>query len=152
MKYFVNCKSMDDAKKIYRDYLKKHHPDHGGDEKICKAIIAEFEQFIKSFVENIFNRGPYPTGGSESVIQKTCWSAAKPYEVICIPALRQVIDLGDLGKSRMIHSLGQSGHPGHRYYDHFVDPWRFFEHHPSNWERADIEAGEHDLLRLEPGG
>ena len=103
-------------------------------------------------IENIFNRGPYPTGGSESVIQKTCWSATKPYEVICIPALRQVIDLGDLGKSRMIHSLGQSGHPGHRYYDHFVDPWRFFEHHPSNWERADIEAGEHDLLRLEPGG
>jgi penicillin amidase len=101
-------------------------------------------------IENIFNRGPYPTGGSESVIQKTCWSTNDPYEVNCIPALRQVIDLGELGSSKMIHSLGQSGHPYHRYYDHFVDPWRFFEYHPSNWERADIEAGQHDLLILEP--
>ncbi len=69
---------------------------------------------------------------------------------MCIPALRQVVDLGDLGNSQMIHNLGQSGHPGHRYYDHFIDPWRYFEYHPSNWEHEDAEAGEHDLLVLEP--
>jgi penicillin amidase len=103
-------------------------------------------------IEDIFNRGPYPTSGSESVIQKTCWTANDPYHVTCIPALRQVIDLGDLAGSKMIHSLGQSGHPGHRFYDNFIDPWRFFDYHPSNWERENIEAGDHDLLRMEPAG
>jgi penicillin amidase len=103
-----------------------------------------------TFIENIFNRGPFATSGSESVIQKTCWSANQPYEVFCIPALRQVIDLGNLSNSRMIHSVGQSGHPGHPQYDNFIDPWRTFEYHPSNWRRADVEAGGHDVLTLEP--
>jgi penicillin amidase len=103
-------------------------------------------------IEDIFNRGPYATNGSESVIQKTCWSANEPYEVDCIPALRQVIDLGDLSNSLMIHSVGQSGHPMHRYYDHFIDPWRNFEYHPSNWERGEAESGSSDTLILEPAG
>jgi penicillin amidase len=103
-----------------------------------------------SFIENLFNRGPYPTSGSESVIQKTCWSARTPYEVGCIPALRQVIDLGNLSNSRMVHNLGQSGHPMHPHYADFVDPWRLFEYHPSNWARFDIEAREHDVLVLQP--
>jgi len=103
-----------------------------------------------SLIENIFNRGPFPTNGSESVVQKTCWSARIPYQVLCIPALRQVLDLGDLSNSRMIHSLGQSGHPMHPQYDNFIDAWRTFEYHPSNWERTQAEAGQHDLLVLEP--
>ncbi len=103
-------------------------------------------------IEDIFNRGPYATNGSESVIQKTCWSANEPYEVGCIPALRQVIDLGDLSNSIMIHSVGQSGHPMHRYYDHFIDPWRNFEYHPSNWERGEAESGSSETLILEPVG
>jgi penicillin amidase len=104
------------------------------------------------FIENIFNRGPFPTSGSESVVQKTCWSTTgSNYGVVCIPALRQVVDLGDLGNSRMIHSVGQSGHPMSGHYDDFIDPWRFLEYHPSNWARVDAEAGEADVLRLEPG-
>jgi penicillin amidase len=105
-----------------------------------------------SFIENIFNRGPFATSGSDSVVQKTNWDVNQPYAVSSlIPALRQVIDLGDLSNSRMIHSVGQSGHPGHPQYDHFIDPWRFFEYHPSNWRRAEVEAGDHDILILDPG-
>lgn len=103
-----------------------------------------------SFIESIFNRGPFPTNGSESVVQKTCWSAVRPYAVICIPALRQVIDLGNLSNSLMIHSVGQSGHPMHPHYDDFIEPWRIFEYHPSNWSRSDAESGKFDLLTLEP--
>ncbi len=46
-------------------------------------------------IEDIFNRGPFPVNGSESVVNKTCWTVNQPYEVFCIPALRQVIDLGE---------------------------------------------------------
>ena len=103
-------------------------------------------------IEDIFNRGPFATSGSETVIQKTCWDANEPFEVTCIPALRQVVDLGDLSNTLMIHSVGQSGHPMHRYYDHFIDAWRKFEYHPSNWLREDVEKGEHEVLILEPTG
>ncbi len=103
-----------------------------------------------AFIENIFNRGPFPTHGSETVVQKTCWSTNSPYQVQCIPALRQVIDLGDLSNSRMVHSFGQSGHPMHRFYDNFIDDWRLFAYHPSNWARPDAEAGDHDVLVLKP--
>lgn len=104
-----------------------------------------------SFINNLFNRGPFPVHGGESVPQKTCWSLENPYEATCLPALRMVLDLGNLSASQMIHSLGQSGHPLHRHYDDFIEPWRNFEYHASNWERADIEAGDYDLLTLNPG-
>ncbi|HET6443066.1 MAG TPA: penicillin acylase family protein [candidate division Zixibacteria bacterium] len=102
-------------------------------------------------IEDLFNRGPFPTSGSNAdVIQKTCWAAGRSFDVGCIPALRQVIDLGDLSRSTMVHNLGQSGHPMDEHYDDFIDPWRFFEYHPSNWDRVDAEAGNSDLLILEP--
>lgn len=101
-------------------------------------------------IENIFNRGPFPTHGSESVVQKTCWSVTQPYDVFCIPALRQVIDLGNLSNSRMIHSVGQSGHPMHPHYDDYIELWRTFQYLPSNWLRSEAEAGKFDLLILEP--
>jgi penicillin amidase len=102
-------------------------------------------------IEGIFNRGPFSTSGSNAgVIQKTCWNINESFDVGCIPALRQVVDLGDLSNTTMIHNLGQSGHPMHEHYDDFIDPWRFFEYHPSNWTREDAEAGESDLLILEP--
>ncbi len=68
----------------------------------------------------------------------------------CIPALRQVIDLGDLGNSRMIHSVGQSGHPADPHYDDLIETWRQLDYHPTNWERAAVEAGEYQRLVLEP--
>jgi penicillin amidase len=103
-----------------------------------------------TLIENLFNRGPFPTHGSESVPQKTCWSTNSPYAVRCIPALRQVIDLGDLSNSRMIQSVGQSGHPFSAHYGDFIESWRDLQYHPSNWSRGEAEAGQSDTLVLEP--
>lgn len=38
MKYFTNCRTLDELKKEYRRLSKLHHPDHGGDEATMKAI------------------------------------------------------------------------------------------------------------------
>jgi penicillin amidase len=102
------------------------------------------------FIENLFNRGPFPVSGSESVPQKTCWDVNDGFGVTCIPALRQIIDLGNLDNSLMIHSVGQSGHPMDAHYDDLIDLWRNFQYHPSNWSRAAAEGGEHEVLVLEP--
>ncbi|MEZ4515996.1 MAG: penicillin acylase family protein [Chloroflexota bacterium] len=102
------------------------------------------------FIENIFNRGPYPVNGSESVPMKTCWDVNKGFEVTCIPALRQIVDLSNLDNSLMVHSVGQSGHPMHDQYDNFIEMWRTFQYHPSNWSREAAESGPHDTLVLQP--
>jgi penicillin amidase len=101
-------------------------------------------------IENIFNRGPFPAHGSNDVVNQICWSAYEPYQVNCIPAMRAVIDLGDLGNSLMIHVVGQSGHPMDAHYDDFIELWRTFQYHPTNWARAKAEQGRHELLVLEP--
>jgi penicillin amidase len=101
-------------------------------------------------IENIFNRGPFPTSGSNAVVNQICWDANEPFQVGCIPALRQVIDLGDLSNSLMIYAVGQSGHPMDAHYDDFIEPWRTFQYHPTNWLKSEAEQGKHEIIILEP--
>ena len=44
MKYFKDCKTAEDVKKLYRDYVKKYHPDiHGAEtEETMKLINDEY--------------------------------------------------------------------------------------------------------------
>ncbi len=103
-----------------------------------------------AFIENIFNRGPFPVHGSEAVVDKIGWDASSPYAADSIPALRQVIDLGNLDNSQMVQSFGQSGHPYDPHYGDFIEAWRTFQYYPSNWSRASAESGVHTTLVLEP--
>lgn len=43
MKFFNNCKSLDELKAEYRRLVKLHHPDRGGDAETMKAINNEYE-------------------------------------------------------------------------------------------------------------
>jgi curved DNA-binding protein CbpA len=57
MKYFKGCKSIEEAKKLYRELLKQYHPDIAGTEGEAATveIINEFNKFIDCFVNNSFN-------------------------------------------------------------------------------------------------
>lgn len=50
IKYFKDCTSLDEAKKLYWTLAKIHHPDKGGDEETFKEILNQFEAF-KPFKE-----------------------------------------------------------------------------------------------------
>jgi curved DNA-binding protein CbpA len=43
MQYFNNVTSIEEAKKIYRELAKQHHPDKGGDVEVMKAINNEYD-------------------------------------------------------------------------------------------------------------
>ncbi len=103
-------------------------------------------------IEGIFNRGPVAASGGSGQVNNTGWSLREPFAVTGVPSMRQVIDLSDLSNSVMIHTTGQSGHPGHRHYDDLIDLWRFIEYHPTLWERADVEAHSREHLILVPSG
>ncbi len=109
-----------------------------------------FGQSGIGLIEAIFNRGPVATGGGESIVNATAWDADDPFDVFRVPSMRQIIDLGDLGNSWMMHTTGQSGHPGHRHYDDFIDSWRFVTYHPTLWERETVEAEARDHMVLTP--
>ena len=42
MKYFQNCKTLDELKAEYRRLIKIHHPDRGGDTATMQAINNEY--------------------------------------------------------------------------------------------------------------
>lgn len=58
-KYFKNCKTKEDAKKLYKKLAFKHHPDKGGDVEVMKAINNEFDDFMKNFKEEKDSKKEY---------------------------------------------------------------------------------------------
>jgi curved DNA-binding protein CbpA len=45
MTFFTSCKTIDEAKKLYRELCKQHHPDVGGDAAIMSQINEEYSKF-----------------------------------------------------------------------------------------------------------
>ena len=101
-------------------------------------------------IEALFNRGPYPTSGSASVVNATSWDARKGYEVAWLPSMRMIVDLSDLSRSLAIHTTGESGHAYHPHYVDMTDMWRLGQYHPMRWTREQVEAAAEAVLRLEP--
>jgi penicillin G amidase len=101
-------------------------------------------------IESIFNRGPVAASGGSGMVNATNWSGTNPFDVSSVPSMRQIIDMGDLSNSLMVHTTGQSGHPGHKHYDDFIDPWRLIQFHSTLWLREAVEANAREHLTLKP--
>ena len=101
-------------------------------------------------IERIFNRGPVAVRGGNTQVSLAGWRFEEPFEVDHIASQRAIYDLGDLSASLLIHPTGQSGHPAHRHYDDFIEPWRNIEYHPSLWQRDAVEKASRKPLVLKP--
>lgn len=49
MKYFSNCRTLDELKKEYRRLAMLNHPDRGGDDETMKAINNEYDAVFPAF-------------------------------------------------------------------------------------------------------
>jgi acyl-homoserine lactone acylase PvdQ len=69
---------------------------------------------------------------------------------IVISSYRQIVDLGDLERSRFVHPLGQSGQPGGTHFLDLLDAWRSGRYVPMRFSREAVDAAAASRLRLLP--
>ena len=101
-------------------------------------------------IEKLFNRGPYPTSGGESIVNATGWDVFDSFEVTWLPSQRMIVNLSDLNQSLTVHTTGQSGHAYHPHYNDMIELWRNIEYYPMFWEQATIIDNATNHLRLLP--
>jgi len=109
-----------------------------------------FGQSGIGLIEKIFNRGPVGLRGGGTQVSMAMWKMEEPFEVYHISSQRAIYDMGDLAATILIHPTGQSGHPTHRHYDDYIEPWRRIEYHPGLWQRSAVEKASRRALLLRP--
>jgi penicillin G amidase len=118
--------------------------------RIHRATFAHAMGLQKP-LDRVFNRGPYPIGGDADTPCQTAFNPATPYDITSwAPGFRQIVDLGDLSRSLIIHPPGQSGQLGSRHYADLAELWLRGEYHPMLWTREQVEREAEGHLRLIP--
>ncbi|MET9541717.1 penicillin acylase family protein [Streptomyces sp. NPDC006553] len=101
-------------------------------------------------VQQLLNRGPWNLGGGEAAVDATGWNAVGGYEVIWVPSMRMVVNVGDWDKSRWINLTGASGHAFNSHYTDQTDAWAKGDLYGWAYGRAAVDAATKDTLKLKP--
>lgn len=101
-------------------------------------------------IEDLFNRGPFPTSGGEAIVNATGWSIKDGYETNWLPSMRMIVDLGNLDNSQTVHTTGQSGHAYHPHYADMSPMWANIEYYPMWWDLDSIMNDSEGHLILKP--
>ncbi|MFF9914398.1 penicillin acylase family protein [Streptomyces sp. NPDC013457] len=102
------------------------------------------------FVQSMLNRGPWNLGGGEAAVNATGWNAAGGYEVVWVPSMRMVVNVGDWDRSRWINLSGASGHAYHDHYTDQTDKWVKGELLDWSFGKAAVDASTKETLTLKP--
>jgi len=104
---------------------------------------------LRSPFDQVFDRGPFPIGGDTDTPLQTAMMPGDPYDnKAWAPSFRQIVDMGDLTKSKAVHPPGQSGHLASPHYDDLAQHWLKGDYHPMLWTREQIEAEAEGTLIL----
>jgi len=101
-------------------------------------------------IEALFNRGPFPVGGGEAIVNATGWSVIDGYETNWLPSMRMIVDLGNLRNSITVHTTGESGHAFDKHYADMAPMWATGQYYQMLWEQTDVIADAEGHLRLVP--
>ncbi|MFJ2111338.1 penicillin acylase family protein [Streptomyces sp. NPDC087850] len=101
-------------------------------------------------LRQMLNRGPWNLGGGEAAVDATGWNAAGGYEVVWVPSMRMVVNVGDWDKSRWINLTGASGHAYSAHYTDQTDKWSEGELLDWSYGVNAVERTTKDTLTLKP--
>jgi penicillin amidase len=106
---------------------------------------------LEPLLGRFLNLGPFEAPGGAFTVWAGQWRPTAPFELWIAPLYRQVVDLGDLRRSRWQPPVpGQSEHPLSPHYGDQVTPWLAGRLRPMLWSRPDIEAEAEATLVLRP--
>ena len=110
--------------------------------KLEKEGKINWTDYKNSGVQHLLRLSPFSrfnltTGGGTHVI-----NAIKKYHG---PSWRMVVQLTDETEAYGIYPGGQSGNPGSKYYDSFVDSWASGKYYPL-WVMKKEEAGDKRVM------
>ncbi|MFI1888185.1 penicillin acylase family protein [Streptomyces jumonjinensis] len=103
-------------------------------------------------LQHLLNRGPWNLGGGEATVNATGWNAAAGYEVVWVPSMRMVVNVGDWDKSDWINLSGASGHAYSAHYTDQTDKWANGELLDWSFSEDAVETNTVDALTLSPAG
>lgn len=89
-----------------------------------------------------------PNGGDKFTVD-VAPVRASDFDQRHVPSYREIIDLSNLGASRFMNTLGQSGSPLSGDYANLLDRWQKVEYLPMRYDEASIEQGQQGTLTLE---
>ncbi|MER6115611.1 penicillin acylase family protein [Streptomyces sp. A0642] len=101
-------------------------------------------------LQRALNRGPWNLGGGEAAVNATGWNAAGGYEVVWVPSMRMVVNVGDWDKSRWINLTGASGHAFAAHYTDQTDKWVNGELLDWSYGTNAVAGATKDTLTLKP--
>ncbi|MEV0576273.1 penicillin acylase family protein [Streptomyces sp. NPDC050392] len=101
-------------------------------------------------LQRALNRGPWNLGGGEAAVNATGWNAAGGYEVVWVPSMRMVVNVGDWDKSRWINLTGASGHAFSAHYTDQTDKWVNGELLDWSFGTNAVAGATTDTLTLKP--
>ena len=101
-------------------------------------------------IEALFNRGPFPAGGGQDMVNSTGWDPTNGYFVDWLPSMRMIVDLGNLSNSLTVHTTGESGHAYAPHYIDMANLWRKIQYYPMLWDETAITSAAVDHLQLKP--
>lgn len=101
-------------------------------------------------LQRVLNRGPWNLGGGEAAVNATGWNAAGGYEVVWVPSMRMVVNVGDWDKSRWINLTGASGHAFSAHYTDQTDKWVDGELLDWSFGTNAVAGATKDTLTLKP--
>ncbi len=100
-------------------------------------------------LDGIYSR-PIHNGGDWSTVNLGTFHMQRSFRQRIIPSYRQVADLSSSSGGSFIVAGGQSGHVLSPHYDDGLATWQAHGYLPMQMDRAQVEQGRVDTLRLQP--
>jgi penicillin G amidase len=126
--------------------------------------VARFEHPIAPAVDDALARrlavGPVPVGGGGETVGDTGYDTAGPpegveatrafFQVASGASFRQVVDVGEWDRSRVINNPGQSGDPASPHYRDLIERWARGGTVPMLFSRERVEAATEQRIVCTP--
>ncbi len=120
--------------------------------KLHKALFTH-QPFGNSGIPplvRLFNGNPIPVGGEAFTVSSASAAFRRPFVARFGTTQRLIVDLADLGRSRVVNSTGQSGLLFHRHRDDQIPLWRDHQYRSLDFSREWVDKGAEEKLTLAP--